>query len=131
MLGSGDLFDPWAIQRMLQETGVDGVTVARGCIGNPWIFEQTRDLLAGRRPRSPTLDQQRAAIEQHWRAAEEIYGATLVASKVRHHAIKYAQLHPEPIRMRDAFVAVRDLESLRRTLVEWYDERRFGQVGVG
>lgn len=130
MLGSGDLFDPWAIQRMLQETGVDGVTVARGCIGNPWIFQQTRDLLAGRTPRAPTLGEQRAAIEQHWRAAESIYGVAEVATKVRHHAIKYAQLHPEPVRVRDAFVAVRDTETLQRTLVEWYDERRFGCAGV-
>ena len=45
VLGSGDLFTPQDIVRMMEETGVDGVTVARGCIGNPWIFEQTRRLM--------------------------------------------------------------------------------------
>jgi tRNA-dihydrouridine synthase len=48
LLGSGDLFSPFAVRRMLAETGVDGVTVARGCIGNPFAFAQCR-AAAGRR----------------------------------------------------------------------------------
>ena len=40
LLGSGDLFTATDCVRMLQETGVDGVTAARGSIGNPWIFSQ-------------------------------------------------------------------------------------------
>ncbi|MEZ6081156.1 MAG: tRNA-dihydrouridine synthase family protein [Pirellulaceae bacterium] len=47
ILGSGDLFTATDCLRMLSETGVDGVTVARGAIGNPWIFEQTRALAGG------------------------------------------------------------------------------------
>lgn len=47
VIGSGDLFTPQDCQRMLQETGCDGLMVARGSLGNPWIFRQTRELLAG------------------------------------------------------------------------------------
>jgi tRNA-dihydrouridine synthase B len=46
VLGSGDLFTAQDCFDMLRETGVDGVSVARGAIGNPWIFEQTRALAA-------------------------------------------------------------------------------------
>ena len=46
VLGSGDLFTPQACLEMLRTTGVDGVTVARGAIGNPWIFSQVRALAA-------------------------------------------------------------------------------------
>jgi len=47
ILGSGDLFSAQACLAMLQETGVDGVSVARGAIANPWIFSQLRALLTG------------------------------------------------------------------------------------
>ena len=41
VLGSGDLFTAEDCLAMMRETGVDGVTAARGAIGNPWIFSQT------------------------------------------------------------------------------------------
>ena len=47
ILGSGDLFTSAAVRRMMDETGVDGVTVARGAIGNPFIFRECRALLNG------------------------------------------------------------------------------------
>ncbi|MGD1818586.1 MAG: tRNA dihydrouridine synthase DusB [Pleomorphochaeta sp.] len=45
IFGSGDLFEPKDGLRMLSETNVDGLMFARGAIGNPFIFEQTRHLL--------------------------------------------------------------------------------------
>jgi nifR3 family TIM-barrel protein len=43
--GSGDLFTPEDIKIALDKYDVDGVIVARGAIGNPWIFRQTKELL--------------------------------------------------------------------------------------
>ena len=47
VLGSGDLFAAQDCLDMFRQTGVDGVSVARGAIGNPWIFEQVRALATG------------------------------------------------------------------------------------
>lgn len=44
VLGSGDLFTAPDCLRMLRETGCDGVMIARGVLGNPWIFRQTLEL---------------------------------------------------------------------------------------
>jgi nifR3 family TIM-barrel protein len=43
--GSGDLFSPQAVAEALKNYSVDGVAVARGAIGNPWIFKQAKDLM--------------------------------------------------------------------------------------
>jgi tRNA-dihydrouridine synthase B len=43
--GSGDLFSPQAVAEALKNYSVDGVVVARGAIGNPWIFKQAKDLM--------------------------------------------------------------------------------------
>lgn len=45
VFGSGDLFSPEAARRMLEQTGCDGIMFARGALGNPFIFTQTRELL--------------------------------------------------------------------------------------
>jgi tRNA-dihydrouridine synthase B len=45
ILGSGDVFTAEDAVRMLRETKVDMVWIARGAIGNPWIFQQSTSLL--------------------------------------------------------------------------------------
>ena len=47
VIGSGDLFTALDCERMLRTTGCDGVMVARGSLGNPFIFRQARALLQG------------------------------------------------------------------------------------
>lgn len=45
VFGSGDAFSPEDAKRMILETGCDGVMFARGAMGNPFIFTQTKELL--------------------------------------------------------------------------------------
>lgn len=45
VVASGDALTPSLIRKMFDETGCDGVVVARGALGNPWIFRATFDLL--------------------------------------------------------------------------------------
>ncbi len=121
ILGSGDLFSAADCLRMMQETGVDGVTVARGAIGNPWIFGQARALAAGQSPPIPQLADQAAVMREHFRLAEELYGAERSGALMRKFGIKYAQLHPQCEMVRNAFVAVRHRADWDAVLSEWYD----------
>lgn len=45
VFGSGDIFKPEDAKKMLEYTGCDGVMFARGAMGRPFIFRQTRELL--------------------------------------------------------------------------------------
>src|SRR3954468_4005332 len=56
VLGSGGIREPADVVRFLKETGADGVAIGRGCLGNPWIFRQSRALvldIPGVRPPMP------------------------------------------------------------------------------
>ncbi len=111
ILGSGDLFSAADCLRMMQETGIDGVTVARGCIGNPWIFTQARAIFEGEPlPPPPSLFQQRVIILEHFRLAEQLYGYDRAGVPMRKFGIKYAKLHPQNIAVRTDFARVKNLD---------------------
>lgn len=123
LLGSGDLFTAADCLRMIAETGVDGVTVARGAIGNPWIFEQTRALAAGLPlPAPPRLHEQRDTIRQHFELAEQVYGPDRVAKLMRKFGIKYSILHPEHDAVRADFVKAGNRAQWEAVLDKWYGE---------
>ena len=48
VIGNGDVFSPEAAEDMIRQTGCTAVMVARGSFGNPWLFGQIADHLAGR-----------------------------------------------------------------------------------
>jgi tRNA-dihydrouridine synthase B len=121
ILGSGDLFTPHDCLEMIRQTGVDGVTVARGAIGNPWIFSQARALAEGRTlPRPPSLFEQRDVLLEHFRLAEELYGSGRAGPHMRKFGIKYAASHPQHILVREAFTKVKTLDDWRAVLSHWY-----------
>ena len=127
LLGSGDLFTPYDCLRMIEETGVDGVTVARGAIGNPWIFPQCRALAAGQPlPDPPHLHEQREVMREHYRLAVEIYGEQRCGTIMRKFGIKYSCLHPEHEQVRAAFAKSKSQEEWNRILDQWYAEDRPG-----
>lgn len=123
VLGSGDLFTAADCLRMIQQTGVDGVTVARGAIGNPWIFSQARAVAAGEPlPPPPTLPEQAEVIREHFGLIEQTYGEQRAPLLMRKFAIKYSASHPryETVRLRVARLKTRD--ELEQVLREEYVE---------
>ena len=116
---------------MLRQTGVDGVTAARGAIGNPWIFSQARALAAGLPlPAPPSVHEQRAVIAEHYRLSEILYGSQSFGRQMRKFGIKYSQLHPQSLEVRNAFIAVTRAEELQSVLDRWYAEDQSGRHPV-
>jgi nifR3 family TIM-barrel protein len=123
VLGSGDLFTPQACLEMLTQTGVDGVTAARGAIGNPWIFNHARLLAEGKPlPPAPTLHEQQDVIAEHYGLAESLYGAESCGRIMRKFGIKYSAWHPLGEVVRDAFVRVTNIGEWRQVLDRYYSD---------
>ncbi len=127
VFGSGDIWDVNQIFRMIAYTGVAGASVARGCIGNPWIFRQARDLLEGRDPRPPTIAEQRSVLERHFELAlaanQRMRHPELHTGKtMRKFGLRFAEHHPRREEVRQAFIRVASLEDWRGVMEEWYGE---------
>ncbi len=111
-----------------------GVSIARGCIGNPWIFRQCRDLLAGRTPAPPTLAEQKQVLLDHChlamgvnrlntRGTSESRDARAdhhTARTMRKFGIRFANHHPQTEAVRKQFIACQTMEQWRAVLDDWY-----------
>lgn len=106
VFGSGDVWNVADIFRMIAYTGVAGVSVARGCIGNPWIFRQARELLAGLPPRNPSLAEQRQALLDHFHLSISLNGERAGSKMMRKFGIKFAQHHADPDAVRQRMISV-------------------------
>ena len=127
ILGSGDLFTAADCWRMIEQTGIDGVTVARGCIGNPWIFAQTRALAEGNPlPSPPSTHEQAEVMREHWDLAERLYGSDRVGVMMRKFGIKYSASHPNYIAVRTDFAKIRDRADWNAVLEKHYAEDQHG-----
>ncbi|MCC6677979.1 MAG: tRNA-dihydrouridine synthase family protein [Phycisphaerales bacterium] len=128
ILGSGDIWTAADIFRMISYTGVSAVSVARGCIGNPWIFRQARDLLAGRPPLPPTLAEQREVLLQHFHLALAVnrgmrHAESQTARMMRKFGIRFAAHHPRCDEVRQRMIAVEHLDDWRTTLDDFYNDQ--------
>jgi tRNA-dihydrouridine synthase B len=121
ILGSGDLFSADDCRRMLDETGIDGVSIARGAIGNPFIFNECRALWAGEAlPLPPTIAEQRKAIARHFELMVEHWGPERASVLFRKYGVRYSELHPLYEEVKMAFVAVRSADLMQELLDRWY-----------
>ena len=73
VLGNGDIHSAEDAVAMMQQTGCDGVMIARAALGDPWLFAQVRAALLGEeRPPEPTLNQRMTALrDQIYEMCEE------------------------------------------------------------
>jgi len=72
VLGNGDIKTPHDAYRMWKETRCDGVMIARGSFGQPWIFNQARDLIDGKPMRAaPGLEERFAIAREHANMAND------------------------------------------------------------
>ncbi|MEI8022302.1 MAG: tRNA-dihydrouridine synthase family protein, partial [Schlesneria sp.] len=120
ILGSGDLFTAQACLEMFQITGVDGVSVARGAIGNPWIFSQAKALASGLPLPEPDLIEQRRVMELQFELCVKVSDVPQALTTMRMFGMKFAQLHPQYADVRNAFAASQSIEDWRNVLDRWY-----------
>lgn len=92
LIGNGDLDSAEAVVRAFQNFAVDGVMIARACLGRPWLFAQAAAALRGDPvPPDPTLAEQRQCLLRHFDLIAARFGVDKGAQLMRRYACCYAQ----------------------------------------
>ncbi|EPP34531.1 TIM-barrel, nifR3 family protein [Chlamydia ibidis] len=73
IFGNGDIFSPEAAKEMLETTKCDGLLVARGTMGAPWVTKQIEDYLTTGTYENVLFPQRKEAFFQHLQLIQEYY----------------------------------------------------------
>jgi tRNA-dihydrouridine synthase len=122
IFGSGDVWTAADIFAMRAATGVHAVAVARGAIGNPWIFRQARQIIAGEAPAPPTVGEQRRALLEHFELSVALHGERRASALMRKFGIKFAEHHPEADAVRREFIGAGSVASWHEVIDRYYPE---------
>jgi len=123
IVGSGDIFDPAATAELMKKTGLDGFIVARGAMGNPWIFRDLRCVWENRPlPPPPGLDEQRLVILEHLEQVLQNYPERKAVGIFRKYAVGYARRHPKRKQTLMAFMKAKTRAEAEAAINKWYTE---------
>ena len=87
--GSGDVFTPEDALARIQIDGLDGVMFARGAIGNPFIFKETKELIKKGSYSLPTAEEKLSTAIEHYDLMVKYYGINVAGPEMRKHAMAY------------------------------------------
>ena len=114
VIGNGDIRCGEDAKRMLQETGCDGLMIARSARGNPWVFAEIRAALEGK-PVPDKRDRQEIAamILRHGSLLAGDKGEGMAMREIRKHLGWYTAGLPHSARLRERSQGVSTLEDLK------------------
>ena len=117
VIGNGDVTSPQKADELVKQTGCDGIMIARGAQGNPWIFsEMIHWEETGELPPRPDKDEVRKMMLRHARLQLEYKGEFSGIREMRKHVAWYTKGLKGSARLREKVNAVESLEELENLL---------------
>lgn len=122
VIGNGDVFTPEDAKRLIKKTGVDGIMVARGARGNPWIFKQIKEFLEnGREVRKPSAHEAVEMMLRHARLSIEYKGEYIGIREMRKHVAWYTTGYPMAAKLRQQVNEIESYNDLKNLLTGYLD----------
>jgi nifR3 family TIM-barrel protein len=119
VLGNGDIWEAADALRMVEQTGVDGVVVGRGCLGRPWLFRDLAAAFAGEAVATlPTLGEVATMMRRHAELLCQHMGEERGCKEFRKHVTWYLKGFSAGGAMRRDLGLVRTLADLDALLAE-------------
>ena len=106
----------------MQQSGADGVMIARGSYGRPWFVGQVAEFLAnGHRRPDPDFDEQKNVLLEHYNALIDLYGEDVGVRVARKHLGWYSERLPGGEAFRKKVVRLSNQHEVRREINCFYE----------
>ena len=130
--GNGDIWEASDALRMVEQTGVAGVVVGRGCLGRPWLFRDLAAAFAGEPVATlPTLGEVAAMMRRHAELLCEHMGEERGCKEFRKHVSWYLKGFAAGGELRRCLALVDSLAGLDRLLAELDQDEPFPTQELG
>lgn len=124
VIGNGDIFSWQDAKRMLNETGCDGVMVARAAQGNPWIFKEIACGMRGEEYTPATVEERVMMAIRHLKMHVDWRGERYAVPEMRKHVAWYLQGTPMSGKLRAKVNTMLTQEEVISALYEYLDQYR-------
>jgi putative TIM-barrel protein, nifR3 family len=122
VIGNGDVFTPEDAKRMLEHTGVDGVMIGRGALGNPWMLYRTVHYLTnGELPPDPTPKEKMEIAILHMDRLVSLRGEAVAVREMRKHMAWYMKGLPGSARIKDNIMEETSRDNMVAVLNQYID----------
>ena len=122
VIGNGDVRRAEDAERMLRQTGCDGVMVGRGATRNPWLFRQIAARLSGGEVPEPGWQDRRDLILEHFRTVIEREERKMAMFKLKTFTGLYSKGLPDGLRLRRQIHGLPRPESFLDAIERFFDD---------
>ncbi|WP_017209494.1 tRNA dihydrouridine synthase DusB [Clostridium beijerinckii] len=122
VIGNGDVFSPEDAIRMKRTTNCDGIMIARGSQGNPWIFRQINNLLNGEVIQEVSDNEKIEMCIRHYELAIKYDGEFKAIREMRKHASWYIKGLLRCTELKNKINTINDSEKVIEALRKYQDE---------
>jgi len=120
VIGNGDIFTPESAKRILDETLCDGILIARGAMGNPWLFKRIVNYLkTGELILEPSPEERIDMALRHLNMMIEFKGESIGIREMRKHIAWYIKGLKNGAPVKNAINEITEKEELKRALLEY------------
>ena len=121
VIGNGDIVDEESAKYMFEYTGVDGIMIGRGTMGNPWIFKQIQHFLeTGEKLPSPTNQEKYETLKEHIELDISYKGEAVALNEMRKHIAWYTKNMPNSSYFRNCINKIETKEELISIIKEYF-----------
>ncbi|REE56411.1 tRNA-U20-dihydrouridine synthase [Paenibacillus taihuensis] len=129
VIGNGDVFTPEDARRMLDHTGVDGVMIGRGALGNPWMLYRTiHYLTTGELLPDPSPREKMDVAILHMDRLVNLKGEGTAVREMRKHMAWYLKGLPGAARVKDVIMEETTRDKMVQILGEYVES--LGELGT-
>ena len=121
VIGNGDIIDEESAKRMFEYTGVDGIMIGRGAIGNPWIFKQIQYYLeTGNKLEKPSIEEKYNILKEHIELDIKEKGEKVALNEMRKHIACYTKNLKDSSSFRNEINHIDNKEELMSKIKEYF-----------